>query len=155
MNNIFCGMEKLSLVDFDGYLACTLFTGGCNYRCPFCHNCPLIHMQSPLEFEEILKFLNSRKKMLDAVVITGGEPTLHPILPDVIKKITRKNTKSLFKVFEDGWEGVALSNFKSNFAKAVLALEKSLAKAFAALVKQIAAITDAMVDQDINMVEKQ
>lgn len=87
MMNIFCGMEKLSLVDFDGYLACTLFTGGCNYRCPFCHNSPLIHMQSPLEFEEILKFLNSRKKMLDAVVITGGEPTLHPILPDVIKKI--------------------------------------------------------------------
>lgn len=87
MMNIFCGMEKLSLVDFDGYLACTLFTGGCNYRCPFCHNSPLIDMQSPLEFEEILKFLNSRKKMLDAVVITGGEPTLHPILPDVIKKI--------------------------------------------------------------------
>lgn len=66
-----------------------------------------------------------------------------------------KDTKALFNVFEDGWEGVALSNFKSNFAKAVLALEKSLAKAFAALVKQIAAVTDAMVDQDINMVERQ
>ena len=66
-----------------------------------------------------------------------------------------KDTKALFNVFEDGWEGVALANFKSNFAKAVLALEKSLAKAFAALVKQIAAVTDAMVDQDIHMVEKQ
>lgn len=66
-----------------------------------------------------------------------------------------KDTKTLFNVFEDGWKGVALENFKSNFAKAVLALEKSLAKAFAALVKQIAAITDAMVDQDIHMVEKQ
>lgn len=87
MMNIFCGMEKLSLVDFDGHLACTLFTGGCNYRCPFCHNSPLIHMQAPLKFDEIMKFLNSRKKMLDAVVITGGEPTLHHVLPDVIKKI--------------------------------------------------------------------
>ena len=62
---------------------------------------------------------------------------------------------ALFNAFEDGWEGQSLINFKDNFAKAVLALEKSLAKAFAALVKQIAAITDAMVDQDINMVEKQ
>ncbi len=66
-----------------------------------------------------------------------------------------KDTKALFNVFEDGWEGVAVANFKSNFSKAVLALEKSLAKAFAALVKQIAAVTDAMVDQDIHMVEKQ
>lgn len=87
MMNIFCGMEKLSLVDFDSHLACTLFTGGCNYRCPFCHNSPLIRMQAPLELEEIIKFLNARKKMLDAVVITGGEPTLHLVLPEVIKKI--------------------------------------------------------------------
>ena len=66
-----------------------------------------------------------------------------------------KDTKALFNVFEDGWEGQSLANFKENFAKAVLALEKSLARAFAALVKQIAAITDAMVDQDLHMVEKQ
>jgi uncharacterized protein YukE len=66
-----------------------------------------------------------------------------------------KDTKALFNVFEDGWKGVSLENFMSNYSKAVQALEKSLAKAFAALVKQIAAITDAMVDQDIHMVEKQ
>ena len=66
-----------------------------------------------------------------------------------------KDTKALFNTFEDGWEGQSLVNFKANFAKGVLALEKSLSKAFAALVKQIAAITDAMVDQDIHMVEKQ
>ena len=48
----FFGFEALSLVDFDGYLACTLFTGGCNYRCPFCHNSPLINIQATLEFEE-------------------------------------------------------------------------------------------------------
>ena len=66
-----------------------------------------------------------------------------------------KDTKALFTVFEDGWKGVSLDNFMSNYSKAVQALEKSLAKAFAALVKQIAAVTDAMVDQDLHMVEKQ
>lgn len=87
MNSIFCGIEKLSLVDFDGYISCTLFTSGCNYRCPFCHNSPLIEEQPSLKMEEILNYLLARKKMLDAVVITGGEPTLHKELPSVLKKI--------------------------------------------------------------------
>lgn len=87
MNSIFCGMEKISLVDFDGYVACTLFTGGCNYRCPFCHNSPLIKSQPTIDMDEIITYLTKRKKMIDAVVITGGEPTLHIELPDVIKQI--------------------------------------------------------------------
>ena len=87
MHSIFCGIEKLSLVDFDGYVACTLFTGGCNYRCPFCHNFPLIKKQPTISLGEIFDYLNKRKKMLDAVVITGGEPTLHNELPEVIKQI--------------------------------------------------------------------
>jgi pyruvate formate lyase activating enzyme len=87
MNSIFCGIEKLSLVDFDGYISCTLFTSGCNYRCPFCHNSPLIEEQPSLKMEEILNYLSVRKKMLDAVVITGGEPTLHKELPSVLKQI--------------------------------------------------------------------
>lgn len=85
MNSIFCGIEKLSLVDFDGKIACTLFTGGCNYRCPFCHNSPLIKEQPFLDLNEILTYLEKRKKMLDAVVISGGEPTLHKNLPDILK----------------------------------------------------------------------
>ena len=87
MNSIFCGIEKLSLVDFDGYVSCTLFTGGCNYRCPFCHNSPLIKNQPTIDMEEIFSYLNKRKKMIDAVVITGGEPTLHNELPNVIAQI--------------------------------------------------------------------
>ena len=87
MNSIFCGIEKLSLVDFDGYISCTLFTSGCNYRCPFCHNSPLIKEQPSLNMDEILNYLSVRKKMLDAVVITGGEPTLHKELPSVLKQI--------------------------------------------------------------------
>ena len=85
MNSIFCGMEKLSLVDFDGKLACTLFTGGCNYKCPFCHNAPLITPKPFLDMDDIIKYLTSRKKMLEAIVISGGEPTLHKELPNVLK----------------------------------------------------------------------
>lgn len=66
-----------------------------------------------------------------------------------------KETKTLYKALEDGWEGASLHNFKQNLAKAIQRLEKSLAKAFATLVKQISAITDAMIDQDINMVQVQ
>ena len=87
MNSIFCGIEKMSLVDFDGKIACTLFTGGCNYRCPFCHNSPLINEQSFLDLNEILTYLEKRKRMLDAVVISGGEPTLHKDLPVILKVI--------------------------------------------------------------------
>lgn len=100
MNSIFCGIEKLSLVDFDGYLSCTLFTGGCNYRCPFCHNSPLIKEQPLLDMEEIMNYLTSRKKMLDAVVISGGEPTLHKELPNIIKEI--KNLGYIIKLDTNG-----------------------------------------------------
>ena len=65
-----------------------------------------------------------------------------------------KNTRKLYNTLEAGWSGVAVATFEQNFAKAVQKLEKSLAKAFAALVKEIAAVTDAMVDQDINMVKE-
>lgn len=87
MNSIFCGIEKMSLVDFDGKIACTLFTGGCNYRCPFCHNSPLINEQPFLDLNEIITYLEKRKRMLDAVVISGGEPTLHKSLPVILKVI--------------------------------------------------------------------
>ena len=64
------GFEKLSLVDYDGYVACTIFMGNCNFRCPFCHNSSLVleynDLQS-LDKNEILKYLESKKKMIDAV----------------------------------------------------------------------------------------
>ena len=83
------GFEKLSLVDFDGYTACTLFTGGCNFRCPFCHNGPLVLGESLEEYtqEEIFSYLIKRKGVLEGVVVTGGEPTLQKDLDELLKKI--------------------------------------------------------------------
>lgn len=85
----FVGIEKLSLVDFDHHLSTTLFTPGCNFACPFCHNKDLVTgtEYQPIPFDEIISFLKKRVGVLDAVVITGGEPTLHKDLVDKITKI--------------------------------------------------------------------
>ena len=85
----FCGIEPLSLVDLDGMLVCTLFTNGCNFRCPFCQNSNLVFNQdiTYLSWEEVKSFLKLRRKMLDAVCVTGGEPTLYPDLANKLKEI--------------------------------------------------------------------
>lgn len=83
-------MEKLSLVDYDGKVAATLFTAGCNYRCPFCHNSPLVvgvTELTPLSETEVFDYLTRRKNVLDGVCVSGGEPTLQPDLPDFLAKL--------------------------------------------------------------------
>ena len=83
------GLEKLSMVDYDGYAACTVFLSGCNLRCPFCQNAVLVEGTVPefISEEAFFIFLEKRKGLLDAVAITGGEPTLRPDLPDFCRKI--------------------------------------------------------------------
>ena len=86
------GLEKLSLVDFDGKIASTIFTGTCNFRCGFCHNSPLVlHAKSlPLiDEKEVLDYLESRKNILEGVCISGGEPTLQKDLPLLCEKIKK------------------------------------------------------------------
>lgn len=86
------GFEKLSLVDFDNYTSCTLFTEGCNFRCPFCHNGPLVlHKNPTYSEEEIFSYLIKRRNLLDAVCISGGEPTLQQDLPMFLSKIKELN----------------------------------------------------------------
>lgn len=89
MNEKFVGIEKLSLVDYEGKLACTLFTKGCNFKCVFCHNSSLVfdYNLNEIDDEVVFDYLKKRKSQLDAVVITGGEPTLMSTLKDKIIKI--------------------------------------------------------------------
>lgn len=83
------GIQKLTLLDFSGKVACTVFTGGCNFRCPFCHNASLVTRMddTSLPESEFFSFLKKREGILDGVCISGGEPTLQPDLYDFIKKI--------------------------------------------------------------------
>ena len=85
----FYGLQKLTLLDFPRKIACTLFTGGCNLRCPFCHNAELISARDEAQYseEDVLTFLSSRKGILDGVCVTGGEPLLHRDLPEFLKKV--------------------------------------------------------------------
>jgi len=90
---IFGGLVKQSLVDYPGEIAAVAFTRGCNLRCPFCQNVHLLVRPGSIDkgpsvpLEEIIAFLAERKGFLDAVVISGGEPTLHPELPDFIREV--------------------------------------------------------------------
>lgn len=84
------GLNKTTLLDYPGRLAATIFTGGCNFRCPFCHNAGLV--LRPLEQElyteeEVLAFLQKRRGILTGVCITGGEPTIQQDLPDFVRRI--------------------------------------------------------------------
>ena len=84
------GLQKLTLLDFPGHTACTVFTGGCNYRCPFCHNAELVLRpgeQPEIPEEEFFALLRKRKGLLDGVAVTGGEPTLQPDLPEFLARI--------------------------------------------------------------------
>lgn len=84
------GLNKLTLLDYPGHMACLIFTGACNYRCPFCHNASLVlnpNSQPAIDEEEIFAFLQSRKGILEGVCISGGEPTLQTDLPEFIRKI--------------------------------------------------------------------
>ncbi|MBR3059424.1 MAG: anaerobic ribonucleoside-triphosphate reductase activating protein [Oscillospiraceae bacterium] len=84
------GLMKLTLLDFPGHTACTVFTGGCNYRCPFCHNAELVlrpSAQPEIPEAEFFALLKKRRGLLDGVAVTGGEPTLQPDLPDFLRRI--------------------------------------------------------------------
>ena len=83
------GFQKMTLLDFPGKVACTIFTFGCNLRCPFCHNASLVlgGAEEVHTEEEILSYLEKRRGLLDGVCITGGEPLLQSDIKDFIKKI--------------------------------------------------------------------
>ena len=85
------GLQKLTLLDYPGTVACTVFTGGCNFRCPFCHNAPLV-LPERLEGDSdgeatVLAFLEKRRGILDGVAVTGGEPLLQTDMAAFLEKV--------------------------------------------------------------------
>lgn len=95
---VILGLQKTTLLDYPEHVAATIFLGGCNFRCPFCHNMDIVEIKNKTENyteEDILSFLNKRSGVLDGVCITGGEPTIYNTLPTFIKnikEIKRKNS---------------------------------------------------------------
>ena len=96
------GLQKMTLLDYPSKVACTVFLGGCNFRCPYCHNSELLDgsCDTIMSQQELLTFLHSRKGLLDAVCISGGEPTLQADLPDLMTAI--KDMGYLIKLDTNG-----------------------------------------------------
>lgn len=123
---IFGGFEKCTLVDYPGKVACMVYTIGCNFRCPYCHNPELIDETVEVTLSEatILDFLDTRRELLDGVVITGGEPTMHEELPVFMRRIKDKgflvkldtngtNPKMLQQVIDEGLVDYIAMDIKS------------------------------------------
>ena len=88
MQQDFVGLDKLSLLDFEDRMSCVLFSKACNFRCPFCHNgLTVLESDETIPWQEVMDYLKLRRGMLDAVVVSGGEPTLLPGLIDKLKDI--------------------------------------------------------------------
>lgn len=107
-----CGLNKTTLLDYPGHVAATVFLGGCNFRCPFCHNGGLVlnpNNEEMLSEEEVLTFLKKRKGILTGVCISGGEPTLEAELASFISKI--KSLGYLVKLDTNGYNPDIVNSF--------------------------------------------
>ena len=107
------GLQKMTLLDYPEHVACTVFLGGCDMRCPYCHNFELVDgtAKPVMDDEEFFAFLKKRQGLLDGVAITGGEPLLHPDLESFIKKI--RDLGFLVKLDTNGCHPDALSRLFS------------------------------------------
>ncbi len=104
------GLQKLTLLDFPGKIAATVFTGGCNFRCPFCHNASLVIPEKfgeNIPVDEFFTFLNKRRGMLEGVCVSGGEPTMQKDLPEFLARI--KELGYLVKLDTNGTNPTMLS----------------------------------------------
>lgn len=158
---LIAGFQKLTLLDYPGKIAAIVFTQGCNFACGYCHNpemIPLLKTQkdTALEPEKILQFLTTRKGLLDGVVITGGEPTVHQDLPEFLKSIkdldfqvkldsNGSNPDMLEKIIKN-----ELADFFAMDVKATLSKYKKLVKIEVAenIRKSIRIIKDSGIDYE-------
>ena len=123
------GMQKLTLLDYPGNVACLIFTQGCNFRCPFCHNSGLLDMNNnceKIDEKEVFKYLENRKGLLDGVCISGGEPLLQKDIEYFIRKVkdlgykvkldtNGSSPKKLKQLIEEGLIDYVAMDIKNDF----------------------------------------
>ncbi len=140
------GLQKTTLLDYPDKVACMIFTGGCNFRCPYCHNSELINVsgESMVDKDELFRFLNKRKGLLDGVVITGGEPLIHNDIDSFIADI--KSLGYLVKLDTNGSFPERLKSLIDNNLVDYVAMDvKNCRESYAKTVG---------VDVDISKIEK-
>lgn len=126
---VISGMEKLTLLDYPGKTACLIFTQGCNFRCPFCHNKDLLgncKKEGIIKEEEVFAYLEKRKGLIDGVCISGGEPLLQPDIESFIAKVKEmgymvkldtngSNPKMLDTLIQKGYIDYVAMDVKNDF----------------------------------------
>ena len=146
------GYQKTTLLDYPGHVAATIFTGGCNFRCPFCHNSDLLFNNDNLiSEEEIFSFLKKRQNILSGICITGGEPTLQKDLPEFIKKVRYLGYK--IKLDTNGYRPKILSELLSENLLDYIAMD---IKAGFSNYTKVCGISDINIDtikQSISIIE--
>lgn len=141
------GMQKLSLVDYPEKMCCTLFTSGCNFRCPFCHNAGLVvrPAEEILTHDEVFDYLKKRKGMLQAVTISGGEPTLQKGLKEFVQQV--KDLGYLVKLDTNGTNPALLIDLVESGLVDYVAMDIKNSK-------QKYALTCGLDNMDLSPVEK-
>ncbi len=151
---LIAGLQKLTLLDYPGKTACTLFTPGCNFRCPFCHNALLV--TSPVENfisgEEFFSLLSKRKGILDGVCITGGEPTLQKDLIPFMEKVRAMGF--LIKLDTNGYLPDVLREILSKGLADYVAMDIKAAPSKYALTTGVSDLDFSLILNSIDMLEK-
>jgi len=146
------GFNKTTLLDFPEHVASTIFTGGCNFRCPFCHNGDLVLNPNSVEsYDEatILTYLNKHKNMLDGICVTGGEPTLQRDLPEFLSKV--KALGLLVKLDTNGYNPAALRALLENKLVDYVAMDIKNSKEKYAMTTGVAGLDIDKIDESVRM----
>ena len=149
---LLCGLQKTTLLDFPGHVACTVFTGGCNFRCPYCQNSELV--LDPAAFpklseEEVMTFLKRRKGILEGVCITGGEPTLQPDLPEFLRKV--RELGYLVKLDTNGYRPEVLQSLMEEGLLDYVAMDVKASKEKYARTVGVSSVDLARLDRSISL----
>ena len=155
------GLQKTTLLDYPGHVAATIFLGGCNFRCPFCHNMNIVKgiETEIIENDEVMLFLNKRAGVLDGVCITGGEPTIYNDLPDFIKRIKKiekpNGNKYLVKLDTNGTNPEMLEKLLADELIDYIAMDIKASEEKYALVSGLSMRSDSNEEKElINTIKK-
>ena len=151
---LIAGLQRLTLLDYPGKTACTVFTHGCNFRCPFCHNALLVteKAESLISEEEFFSFLKKRTGILDGVCITGGEPTLQKDLIAFMKKI--KDIGFLLKLDTNGYRPDVLNQVLENGLADYIAADIKASPEKYAAATGIDSLDFSLILNSIELIEK-
>lgn len=145
-----CGLQKTTLLDYPQHIAATIFFGGCNFRCPFCHNSHLIGANAEAAFtsDEILAYLKKRTAVLEGVCLTGGEPTLQPDLELFIKDIRRLGY--LVKLDTNGYMPDVLKDLTSKGLLDYVAMDIKTSRARYPLVAGMPSLALSRIEESVS-----